>query len=389
MALVLVAACSSSSAHPVALATRSPVASPSAAASPSASTSATPVASSPSPSPTSAPSDQGPQCTPAQHVPAYGPSAASNRSLAIVRLSGSNGLVVRDVTDINNPTTVASLDIPDSGPRFINASEVAWEWSDAHTNLFRTRIGSGSNTVVASCTPTFYDWSPDGTTLTYVSWDGKVSQLRQLKAGVDSALTSLPALPQGVGCESDSCADTWQFEVSYSPDGRYVFVAETPFNSLRIYSSAGNVVFAPNSQGVTRAVWSGAGLYFQDSAGIEVWQAGSVSTVLKGVAWIAPIGSPAGGSILFTIRDASGLPRVRLLDTATGTVRDLASAADRPHFLTARYVWYRGMRLCSSTDTCPLGPVTPTGKTYIYDLQTGVSVESRITDVIDTWPHAA
>jgi hypothetical protein len=35
-----------------------------------------------------------------------------------------------------------------------------------------------------------------------------------------------------------------------------------------------------------------------------------------------------------------------------------------------------------------MGPGTlPTGKTYIYDLQTGTETESRITAVYDVWPH--
>jgi hypothetical protein len=60
-----------------------------------------------------------------------------------------------------------------------------------------------------------------------------------------------------------------------------------------------------------------------------------------------------------------------------------------PAFLTARYVWYRGERPCTASDVCASGPVIATGKTYLYDLQTGIEYDSVITSVIDVWPHAA
>jgi hypothetical protein len=35
------------------------------------------------------------------------------------------------------------------------------------------------------------------------------------------------------------------------------------------------------------------------------------------------------------------------------------------------------------------GTTITTGKTYIYDLQTGTETESIITQVFDVWPHPA
>jgi hypothetical protein len=320
----------------------------------------------------------------------YAPSPPSTRNLAIVSLKGSNNLVVRDVTDINHATTVATLNVPSADPQFVGPGEVSWIWSDQINNLFRSNITTGSSTQVVSC-PVLFDWSPDGTVATYVWFDGKKSELRQLARGAVTGLGQLQPFPQ-VGCESQTCGDNWQFRLAYSPDAQYIALIETIGTAyFRVCSSAGKVLYSADSRPTATAmVWSGTGLYFRDSQGVEVWHAGTgVTAVAPGVAWIVPHASPAGGLILYTVRDASSLPHVYVLDTATSRTRELAAGADSAHFLTPRYVWYEGVRLCKPGEqTCVFGPLTATGKTYIYDLQTGSTFDSIITSVTDTWPHA-
>ena len=137
------------------------------------------------------------------------------------------------------------------------------------------------------------------------------------------------------------------------------------------------------------SVWSGRSLYFRDAGGVQAWTNGVTSAFLPGVQWVRPKSSPAGGAIVYETRDASGVAHVHLVDTNTRKVRELKAGRSEPAFLTSRYVWYQGERLCLPSDQCVIGPTAPTGKYYIYDLQTGTEYSSMITSVVDVWPHAA
>jgi hypothetical protein len=140
------------------------------------------------------------------------------------------------------------------------------------------------------------------------------------------------------------------------------------------------------------SVWSGDALYFRDAAGVEMWRAGAQSLLLAGVAWIRPKASPAGGQIVYEIRDSAGVAHVVILDTRTGETREIAKSRSEPAFLSSHLIWYRGERPCVSGDPPPCGSGitnTDTGKTYIYDLQDGSESQSDITAVFDVWPHPA
>lgn len=327
-----------------------------------------------------------PDTCPTVQPPQFAPSARSNRNLALVRLRGGNHTVVRDITDITHPRTIATLDVPSQEPRFVNATEVSWIWGDQWSNLFRSPFAPHSGVQVAACALLF-DWSANGTSAVYVGGSG----LHAVSGGHDRVIASLPPFPM-TGCESQSCADNWQFKLAYSPDGSMISVVEsyglTGF--FRIWTADGRPLANLDSTlQRTMSVWSGSNLYFRDANGVEVWHGGATSPVLPGVAWIAPVASSAGGQILFTVRDGSGLPHVNILDTTSGKARELASSRDFGVFLTPRYVWYQGIRLCMPSDQCPLAPIVPTGKTYIRDMVDGTESESIITYVSDVWPHPA
>ena len=294
--------------------------------------------------------------------------------------------MVRDITDISHPRTIATLDVPALTPRFVSATEVSWIGADQWSNLFRSSFAPHSAVEVAAC-GFLFDWSPDGTSVTYVGGSG----LHLLGGGHDRVIASLPPFPLA-GCESQSCADNWQFKLAYSPSGGMISLVESyaPSGFFRIWSADGRPLANLDSTSQrTMSVWSGSNLYFRDANGVEVWHGGATSPVLPGVAWIAPKASSAGGQILFTVRDGSGLPHVDILDTASGKARELASSRDFAVFLTPRYVWYQGIRLCTPSDQCQLAPMIPTGKTYIRDMVDGTESESIITYVSDVWPHPA
>jgi hypothetical protein len=218
--------------------------------------------------------------------------------------------------------------------------------------------------------------------------------LHQLVAGKDRVFAgSMPAMP-AVGCESQFCAstDTWDFWLSYSPDGASISLVTTIANvsAFRLWSSDGKLIKSSDRQSPFMTAWSGNSLYFRDANGVEVWHGGVSSPFLPGVAWIRPKASAAGGQIVYETRDAQGWAHTFVVDTTTRKVRELKKARSEPVFLTSRYIWYRGERSCVSADHCPSGwHVEASGKTYVYDLKEGTETESIITGVVDVWPHPA
>lgn len=369
---------------------QSPSGTPSGSSSPTASAASPTAYPTTYPSPTTASSARE-QCPSVQPAPQFAPSAPSSRNLALVQLRGSDQTVVRDITDINHATTVATLD-PGYLARFVSAADLSYP----NTQGLVRRPFVGSPVLVAACSG-FFDWSPDGTIVTYLT-AGQELDLRQVKSGLNVKLDSMPNLP-AVGCENPSCGDQVDQRLLYSPDGNYIsFVQNWGGPVFRLWTSDGHLVKGFDSGGSlgdstspTMSVWSGKSLYFRDDKGVEMWRDARQSLLLPGVAWIQPRASSAGGQIVYGVRDGSGMAHVDLLDTTSGMVREVAKSRSQPAFLTSRYIWYRGERPCVTGDPFPCGAALtiPTGKTYIYDLQTGTEAESIITNIWDVWPHPA
>jgi hypothetical protein len=318
----------------------------------------------------------------------------ADRLLALVTLKGSSQLVVRDITDIAHPTTVAKLP-PLSAPQFINASEISYV-DYAHGTIVRMPLSGSPKTVVAQSSQLggYVDWSPDGTTVIYTTHnaDSTVMQLHQVGAGQDRVLASMPAVP-GVGCESvASCpTDVWDARLLYSRDGNFIsFVNSIVKPTFRLWSSDGAILKSTDSGLESMSVWSGSTLYFRDAHGVEAWHNGVISPFLPGVAWVRPKASSDGKRIAYQVRDPQRWSHVYVVDTTSGRVSDLGKAHAEPALLTSRYLWYLGERACVAADGCGTRVAgVPNGTTYIYDLTDKTQSTSVITSVVDVWPHAA
>jgi WD40-like Beta Propeller Repeat len=376
---------------------------PPVAAKPTASTlGATPVASgypspaatnSPTPSATSHPT---PRATPTApllgHCPAIQASTPANRNLALVSLRGSDGYIVRDITDITHPKAISNLGIGISPPSFVSAAAIAY---GAEAGLVCVPlIGSPETTVVNK--QAFIDsfaWSPDGDSVVYLTATASGGTAHQLSGGHDRVLAGTLKPGPAVGCETQFCSltDSADFGLSYSPDGTTISLVDSVLSvsTFRLWSSGGKVLNNSDSKSRSMSAWSGDSFYFGGN-GVEVWRAGVTSSFLPGVSWIRPKASPAGGQIVYATRDAQGWHHTFVVDIATKQVRELKKGRSQPAFLTSRYVWYKGERSCVAADQCPPGwGVVASGKTYIYDLQTGTETESVITQIFDVWPHPA
>lgn len=316
--------------------------------------------------------------------------SGTNPCLALVTLYGSFPYVVRDVSDISHPKTVGQT----FGFRaqFVSATEVAY--IEAYT-LFRAPIDGAHQRTMSSAPQAVvaFAWSPDGGSVAYISYNNQSNtEVHLLRNGRDKVLGTakgLPQIAQSVPCQTRTCVDRNDFQIAYSPDGGLIMWNDSSLSAFRIWTADG-VDVTPTLGTPFMPVWSGSSLFFQDSKGIEVFRNGAVSLFLPGVKWIRPKASPKGGQIVYESRDTSGLAHTYIVDTTTAAARELSAGRAEPAFLTSRFIWYQGERLCTASEKCdPSTPVKATGKAYIYDLDDSTETQSIITSVSDVWPHAA
>lgn len=258
----------------------------------------------------------------------------------------------------------------------------------------------GGELVLLTCNNSFltFAWSPDGQSLGYVIEIENESQYlfewHLVTRGIDRAIGTMPAW-----CHCGNGSEDFSLDVGFSPDGQMASLVSYVGrgNAVQIRRLDGSLVGSeirgdkPWPSPLTMGVWSGTDLLFRDSQGVERWTAGSVKPFLPGVAWLHPKASPSGNNIVYAARGGDGVAHVYSVDVSNGQTKQLSSRqANSPFYLSSRYVWYQEERLCSipAGDQCYFNiKSVPTGKTYIYDLQTGTESESLITDLADVWPH--
>ena len=355
--------------------------SPNAHSSSSPSTTAGTV-SSPSSSPSVAPS--APPSTALVHCTSAVPGGDN---LVIGTVSGDPTVVVRDIQDPAHAVNLCRFDATAFNPQFVSASQVAYVTADGQ--IVKADLASGATTVMASpgggFGPGIYSISPGGQSVTYLNGDG----WHLATAGGDRVLTTLPPAPgRGVNPDED---DTF---LSYSPDGQYIALVQTlrtggsgetaPDQVRR--ASDGSLVFS--TSGMTMGVWASvpSRLYFRSSGSMKRWDATAGMTTMMTLRWIRPKSSPDGRWIAYTSRNlTTGLGGVGFYSVqGTGVDREIVGGKSGPKFLNNNLVWYVGEKACS---TCFGGLPTPTGVTYIYDIAGSSEVVSRLTSVLDAWPH--
>jgi hypothetical protein len=381
---------------------------PGATASPSAAAVPPDTTQTASPARISSPSPPPVPCVPAP-VTSFPPSTASSRNLVLAKLRGTDGTVVRDITDITRPSTVATLDVPFwqssvfNTLQFVSATEISYGTpsddspSDGSPNqMIRMPVSGSSKTVVAkACRPSWIlaaGWNPTGQSATYVVdvGVGYPFDWRLQTNGTDRSLSNPPPW-----CYCGNGSEEGAVLVAFSPNGQFLSMIDGVGHAgsdLQIRRIDGSLVTEATGSwsGVTMGVWSGDSFYFRDSGDVKVWHGGVIATLRAGLGWLSPKASPGGGQIVFYTRGSDGLATVSVIDTKSGTVKQLSDQARiGPVFLSSRYVWYQGERLCVAGDQCVFNHTVLTGKTYIYDLTTGSETESVITDVADVWPHGS
>jgi hypothetical protein len=325
------------------------------------------------------------------------------------RLSGSTHWLVRDVTDIANPVTVASLgdrwQWANKGSaldaRLVDASTVAWLDLSTQGSLVESAAnGSGLKTLVAGKdgnSIVSFAWSPVTNQWTYLVNTPSALEWHLVSGASDHLLASLPYIPAHGGRPRLE-----PLMVAFSADGK--LVAMTDYVSaevggsgdrakMQIRSSDGSLLASSADRVLSRApisdlLWVGSSLFFRDSDGIEMWDGTGVCSALPGVQWVRPKLSPNGKLVAFHVEEDNQLSHVFVFDLITGKVKQISPAgAAEAWFLGPSYVWFLEQRLCAPNESCGVSSARFTGKAYIIGLASGTASESRITRIADTWPR--
>jgi hypothetical protein len=308
-------------------------------------------------------------------------------NLVIGALNGDPTVVVRDIQDPANAKNLCTFDGAAASPRFVSATQVAYE--TASNELIKADLTSGSTSLVATFGSGVgsgqYSVSPDGRSFTYL--DGNAWHL--VSASGNRILTTLPAVPgRGVNPDEDDLF------LSYSPDGLYIALVQT-FHTGGTGATApdqvrkasdGSLIYS--TSGMTMGVWASvpSRLFFRDAGGtVHRWDPSTGVSTMLALHWISPKASPDGRWISYTLRASSGLGGVGFYSVQSNSVSNTSPPGrSGVEFLTNDLVWYAGEQTCS---TCFGGLPKPTGVTYIYDIAGTSEVVSRLSNVYDNWPR--
>jgi hypothetical protein len=173
-------------------------------------------------------------------------------------------------------------------------------------------------------------------------------------------------------------------QLSFSPDGRLLLLVDP--TTLQVRRLDGTLVFSREATAAgppSDPVWANDGtLYFWDQRGVNATDpvSGATRTVLPGVRWYNPGASPDGRHLVFEVRDAQGLPYLRLLDAATGGLVSGFSLAGASHarFISPTELWYHEETVC---DRCR-EPTRAADEIMRYDLGQRTERKTGVTGFV-------
>ena len=312
---------------------------------------------------------------------------------ALLVMQGSPSIELADVTDATHPQKLCTLIGPWS-PQLVTQRMISWSATQtpgqAGPSVLTTMdLFAGTTTVVASWQGGLFmdglhDWSPDESSLAYVTSDATSVNLRLLSGGIDRSVATLGAVPgRGVNADEDS-----EF-LGFSADGGYFALVQTFTGTgpqLQVRRTKDGTLAYSQPAG-TMATWSttGSRLFFREPGGttIEQWDPSSGVSQLFGLAqsWLYPVTDAGDDNVAYTVRDASGNPHVWIYGHGGRAGGELGNVRSSPLFLNAGSLFM--IEVCCATG----GPIAPDGKTFVYDLGTQSETASTIASALGSWPR--
>lgn len=317
---------------------------------------------------------------------------------ALLVMQGSPQTLLADVTDATHPHAICTI-TGASVPQLVTQRMISWSATQtpgqAGPSMLLTMdlFAGTAPTVVASWNGgLFMDgihaWSPDESSMAYVTSDANAVNLHELSGGGDRVVATLGAVPgRGVNPADDDAF------IGFSADGQYFALVQTFTGNgphLQIRKTSGGALAYSQDVG-TMAAWSysGSDLYFREPAKttVKVWDPKTGVTQLFGLAqaWIRPNTDPGDDSVAYTVRDTQGIPQVWVYGHNGRSGGQLKNVRSSPIFLNATTLFMLEETPCNNCG--PGFPTQPDGKTFTYSLSTQSETASGIASVLGAWPR--
>lgn len=317
---------------------------------------------------------------------------------ALLVMQGTPGTVLADVTDATHPHTICTI-TGSSVPQLVTQRMISWSATQtpgqAGPSMLLTMdlfAGSGPTSIASWNGGLFMDgtfaWSPDESSIAYVTSDTTAVNLHLLSGGGDRVVATLGAVPgRGVSLTDDDAF------LGFSADGSYFALVQTFSGSgahLQVRKTKDGTLAYSQADG-TMATWSqtGSDLYFREPAKttIKQWDPTTGVTQLFSLqqAWIRPSTDPGDDSVVYTVLDAGGLPHVWIYGHGGRSGGQLGSIRTSPFFLNATQLFLAEAIACTN---CGPGQSFQTdGKTFVYNLGTQTETASNIESALGVWPR--
>ena len=317
---------------------------------------------------------------------------------ALLVMQGSPGTVLADVTDAAHPHTICTI-TGSSEPQLVTQRMISWSATQTPGQTGPSMLltmdlfaGSGPATIASWNGGLFMDglfaWSPDESSLAYVTSDATAVSLHLLSGGGDRVITTLGAVPgRGVNLTEDDAF------IGFSADGSYFALVQTFSGTgphLQIRKTQDGTLAYSQADG-TMATWSfsGSTLYFREpgKTTIHQWNPATGVTQLFALqqAWIRPNTDAGDDSVAYTVPDSGGLPHVWIYGHGGRSGGQLGNIRTSPVFLNATQLLLDEATACVNCG--PGQSYQLDGKTFVYNLSNQSETASNIASALGAWPR--
>ena len=248
-------------------------------------------------------------------------------------------------------------------------------------------VGSGINA---------YAWSPDRTTVAYVTTDPRAFPHLHFRSVVgDAPVQTVATLARAHGREF---VTSDQIRLQYSPDGSHLLMVYTPADILRdekvppdrsqlqVRGADGSLAFgADMATDPTMAAWSADGtkVYFRAGGSVRSWTVGKRSSLaVRGVRpWFNPWTAPSGDHIAFDTGASTVGVRVQRFILDGAKVQSISPTGFfHPVVADEKTVWAQRVQKCEPD--C-LNSVVPGPEVVAFDLEAGTQTKLALTTLVD------